>query len=142
MTKAAAPSDHAPTRALFNGDCPVCDAEMCHYADYAAEQDLPIAFDDLNQSDLARWGVTGDHAARLLHVLHEGRLYVGWSAFLVLWSQMPRYRWLARVGGLPVVRPLLDWGYRHIVARIIYERHLRRQARGQVKARSGQKQHQ
>ncbi len=117
------------TRALYNGDCPVCSAEMSTYAGYAKGAALPIVFDDLNRSDLEAWGVTEDRAARLLHVLHDGRLHVGWDAFLVLWAQMPRYRWLARIGGLPVIRPVLSWGYAHVVARLIYERHLRRRAR-------------
>lgn len=120
------------TRALYNGDCPVCHKEMCVYSDYAESVDLPIAFDDLNQIDLARWGVTEDQATRLLHVLHNDELHIGWDAFLVLWSQMPRYRWLARIGRIPVLRQVLAWGYKHIVARVIYERHKRRQAHGLV----------
>ena len=119
----------ARTRALYNGDCPVCNAEMCSYAAYAEQGTLPIAFDDLNRTDLTAWGVTEDRAARLLHVLHDGQLHVGWDAFLVLWSQMPRYRWLARIGALPGLRQVASWGYTHVVARVIYERHLRRRAR-------------
>jgi len=125
-------SQTTETRALYNGDCPVCDKEMCAYADYAARSDLPIAFDDLNKIDLARWGVTEDEATRLLHVMHEGELHVGWDAFLVLWAQMPRYRWLARIGRVPILRQALAWVYKHIVARVIYERHKRRQVRGIV----------
>ncbi|MFW2545225.1 thiol-disulfide oxidoreductase DCC family protein [Primorskyibacter sp. 2E107] len=116
------------TRTLYNADCPVCNAEICHYADYAEGQALPLAFDDLNTADLAHWGVTEDQAARLLHVSHDGKLYAGFDAFLILWEQMPRYRWMARIGGLPVIRPLADAAYTHVLARIIYNRHLRRQA--------------
>ena len=119
----------AETRALYNGDCPVCNAEMCNYAAYSETRDLPIAFDDLNHSDLASWGVTEDQAARLLHVMHDGALHVGFDAFLVLWDQMPRYRMLARIGRLPGVYQLCSWGYTHVVARAIYARHKRRQAR-------------
>lgn len=120
------------TRALYNGDCPVCNAEMCTYSDYSEAQDLPIRFDDLNRTDLAQWGVTEDRAARLLHVMHDGEVYVGWDAFLVLWEQMPKYRMLARIGRVPGIYHLCSWGYTHIVARVIYERHKRRQARKQA----------
>lgn len=125
-------SHPARTRALYNGDCPVCRTEMAVYEGYAARASLPVAFDDLNRTDLARWGVTKDRAARLLHVLHDGRLHVGFNAFLVLWDQMPRYRWLARVGRVPGIRHLCRWGYAHVVARIIYARHRRRQARARA----------
>ena len=120
------------TRALYNSDCPVCDKEMCSYAAYAANDALPIAFDDLNATDLSAWGVTEDAATRLLHVIHNGKLHIGFDAMLILWAQMPRYRWMARVGRVPGVFHLLDWGYKHVVARIIYERHQRRKAKGLV----------
>lgn len=123
------------TRALYNSDCPVCNSEMCAYSRYAEKSGLPIAFDDLNQIDMAQWGVTEDQATRLLHVIHQGQLHIGFDAMLVLWEQMPRYRWLARIGRLPGLFRVLNWGYEHLVARIIYERHKRRQARGLLGAK-------
>lgn len=123
------------TRALYNSDCPVCDSEMCRYEAYSEKRDLPIAFDDLNNVDLSEWGVAEDEATRLLHVLHEGKLYVGTEAVLVLWEQMPRFRILARIGRLPVIYQIGDFLYTHVVARIIYMRHQRRKARGLVRSR-------
>ena len=83
---------------------------------------------DLNKTDLSEWGVDEDRATRLLHVMHHGKIHVGLAAFLVLWDQMPRYRYGAHCPHSWVYR--FDWGYEHIVARIIYERHLRRKAKG------------
>ena len=116
----------ALTRVLFNGECPICNAEMCHYAAHAREENLPIIFDDLNRTDLSVWGVTEDQAARQLHVLHGGRLHVGMAAFVVLWAQLPRHAWAARLARLPGVRGVLDWGYCRIAAPWLYRRHLRR----------------
>ena len=95
---------------------------------------MPIAFDDLNVSDLGRWGVSADAAARLLHVIHDDRLHVGFDAILVLWEQMPRYRPLARLARLPGLFALLDWSYANVVARLIWLRH---QRRGQLGLRPG-----
>jgi predicted DCC family thiol-disulfide oxidoreductase YuxK len=120
------------TRALYNGDCPVCSAEMCSYEAYSQKQDLPIAYDDLNKIDLSDWGVTEDQATRLLHVLHDGKLHVGTDAFLVLWEQLPRYRMLARIGRLPGIYHIADVLYTHVIARWIYNRHLRRKAKGLI----------
>lgn len=128
------PQSETYTRALYNGDCPVCSAEMCAYEAYSDKNALPVVFDDLNKVDLTEWGVTEDAATRLLHVLHDGKLHVGFDAFLILWEQMPRYRLLARIGRLPVLFPMLDWIYANVVAKIIYERHQRRKARGLIKA--------
>ncbi|MFP4328621.1 MAG: thiol-disulfide oxidoreductase DCC family protein [Paracoccaceae bacterium] len=117
------------TRVLYNAECPVCSFEIDHYRAYALQRDLPLRFDDLNGPGRAAWGVDADTAARRLHVLHEGRLHAGIDAFLVLWRQMPRYRWLARIVGLPGLRQAAGLVYDHALAPLIYRWHLRRKAR-------------
>ena len=72
-------------------------------------------------------GLTQDEAAKRLHVLHQGRIIAGIPAFLVLWRQMPRYRWLARIVALPGVHWLASKTYDHVLAPLIYRWHLRRQ---------------
>ena len=114
------------TSVLFNANCPVCNFEIQHYAQYAVANDLPIRFDDLNSGARDQWGFDADTAARRLYVLHEGRLTSGIAAFLVLWAQMPRYRWLARVVGLPGIRQVASAAYDHVLAPVIYRWHLRR----------------
>jgi predicted DCC family thiol-disulfide oxidoreductase YuxK len=114
------------TSVLFNANCPVCNFEIQHYAQYAVANDLPIRFDDLNSDARDQWGLDADTAARRLYVLHEGRLTSGLPAFLVLWAQMPRYRWLARVVGLPGIRQVASAAYDHVLAPVIYQWHLRR----------------
>jgi predicted DCC family thiol-disulfide oxidoreductase YuxK len=114
------------TRVLFNADCPVCNYEISHYASYSAEHGLAIRFDDLNDCDLARYGVDKDAAARRLHVLDDGQVYAGIDAFLALWRRMPRYRPLARIVGLPVIRQLAAAVYDYILAPALYARHRRR----------------
>ncbi|WP_299791180.1 DUF393 domain-containing protein [uncultured Marivita sp.] len=117
------------TRVLFNNQCPVCSFEINHYAAYAKDHDLPIQFDDLNGPERAAWGIDEDTAARRLYVLRDGELTSGIPAFLVLWREMPRYRWLARVVGLPGIRQVASVAYDHALAPLIYRWHLRRKAR-------------
>lgn len=116
------------TRVLYNADCPVCSFEINHYADYSAKTGLPIRFDDLNSQALAQWNITADEAARRLHVLKDGEIYGGIPAFVVLWQDMPRYRWLARLVSLPGVYWVANRAYDHILAPLIYRWHLRRVA--------------
>ncbi len=120
------------TRVLFNADCPICNAEICHYQAYSDGQNLDISFDDLNSDALENWGVDADTAARRLHVVHNGQLFAGIPAFLVLWQEMPRYRWLAKLVGLPGIKQIASFGYDHILAPAIYHRHKRRLARGKI----------
>ena len=119
--------ENAPTTTvLYNAGCPVCNFEISHYARYAAKAGLPLRFDDLNTDARAGWGLDADTAARRLYVLHDGALSSGIPAFLVLWAQMPRYRWLARVVGLPGIRQTASAAYDHVLAPVIYRWHLRR----------------
>lgn len=116
----------AQTSVLYNANCPVCNFEIQHYAQYAEANDLPIRFDDLNSDARAQWGLDADTAARRLYVLHEDKLTSGIPAFLVLWAQMPKYRWLGRIVGLPGIRQVASVLYDFVLAPIIYRWHLRR----------------
>ena len=124
-----AQSEHPQTEVLYNADCPVCRFEINHYADYARTNALPLQFSDLNDSDLARWSLTPDQAATRLYLLQDGKLLSGIPAFLVLWAEMPRYRWLARLVGLPGIRQLAVFTYDGLLAPLLYWTHLRRQRR-------------
>ena len=117
------------TRVLYNAECPVCNFEITHYANYSAKTGLPIRFDDLNSDALADWELDADTAARRLYMLKDGALYSGIPAFILLWQDMPRYRWLARIVALPGVHRLACITYDHILAPLIYRWHLRRKAR-------------
>ncbi|RBI75740.1 DUF393 domain-containing protein [Roseovarius sp. TE539] len=119
----------AETRVLYNGDCPVCSAEIGHYRRYSDRNKLPIRFDDLNAPELADWGLDADTAAQRLYVARGGQLHSGIPAFLILWSEMPRYQWLARIVGLPIIRQFAEICYDRALAPLIYKRHLRRKAR-------------
>lgn len=117
------------TKVLFNGDCPVCSREINHYAKYSEKNALAIRYDDLNTKDLTEWGLTQDQAARRLYVAQGDQLLSGMPAFRVLWAEMPRYRWLARIAGWPIVRPLTVFTYDRILAPAIYRWHISRQRR-------------
>ncbi|MBC7739116.1 MAG: DUF393 domain-containing protein [Candidatus Saccharibacteria bacterium] len=117
---------HAETSVLYNASCPVCNFEIQHYARYAGQKGLPIRFDDLNSDALAQWGLDADTAAKRLYVLHDGKLTSGIPAFLLLWAQMPRYRRLARLVGLPGVRQASSMAYDYVLAPVIYRWHLLR----------------
>ena len=117
------------TKTLYNAECPVCNFEISHYARYADARALPLDFEDLNTVDLTRWGVTKDAAMRRLYVLHDAQMYSGIPAFLILWRQMPRYRIVAKIVGLPVIKQISVAIYNYILAPIIYHWAKRRNAK-------------
>lgn len=125
------------TDVIYNGACPICSREIAAYRRECQTKDVPIRFQDLQTADLARWGLDEDSAARRFHVVRDGQLVSGLPAFLALWAELPRYRWLARVLSLPVVRPLAAFAYDRIFAPALYALHRRRQARTLHNGRQG-----
>jgi predicted DCC family thiol-disulfide oxidoreductase YuxK len=122
------------TTVIYNASCPICSREVEGYRRYAEARALPLAFRDMDSADLARWGLTPQDAARRLHVIRDGRLHAGVSAFVMLWSEMPRFRWLARLVSLPVIRPLAEVVYERALAPLLYLMHRRRVARRAARA--------
>ncbi len=120
-------TDKPAAEILYNETCPVCAAEIAHYRAHAEARALPLAF--LPLSEAARFGLSEEAAARRLHVLKEGRLLSGVPAFIALWEEMPRFRPLARLVGLPGVRHLAALVYDFILAPALYAAHRRRQGR-------------
>lgn len=118
------------TRVLYNAECPVCRFEIDHYRTQARNGALPIRFDDLCSGNLAAWGVSKDDAARRLHVLSGGKVLSGIPAFIALWGELPRHRWLGGLVSLPGIRHMATLVYDHIAAPLLYRWHLRRQQRG------------
>ena len=118
------------TRVIYNASCPVCSREVDAYRRYADAKALPLRFEDIHTDDLADWGLTPDDAARRLHVVKGGRLLSGVPAFVALWNEMPRYRWLARLVSLPGVWFLAEFAYERILAPLLHAMHRRRVARG------------
>ena len=121
-------SDHniPYTTVLFNGDCKICNKEICVYQSYGAGRGLPIDFKDINAIDLAPFGLTRNETARQLHVIKNYELFKGVKAFVVLWNEMPRYRFLAKIFSLPGVTDVAQFFYYHIIARYLYARDIKR----------------
>ena len=114
---------------IYNADCPICSREIAVYRQEADGARLPIGFTALSDADLANFGLTPETAAQRLHVVEDGTLHGGLDAFLVLWRALPRWRWLARLLTLPVLRPLAAAAYDHLAAPLLYALHRRRQRR-------------
>jgi len=96
----------------FDGSCPLCQAEISHYRNQAGASQLcfrDVSRDDQPlEPDLAR-----AEAMSRFHVRRSnGQLVSGAAAFASIWSELPRWRWAARIAALPGVMALLEGGYR------------------------------
>lgn len=114
------------THVLYNDTCPICSREIRHYDKLARAADLPLTFDGL-QDHAERWGIDPDAAAQRLHVKRGETILTGFDAFVAIWEDIPRYRWLARLATLPVLRHIIAALYDHVAAPLLYRLHVRRQ---------------
>jgi uncharacterized protein (TIGR01777 family) len=103
----------------YNGECPVCSAEMNHYASLCAESQKTLRFiDSMQRPDaLAGCGLRIDHLERRVYLKDsKGRIVSGLPALIELWSRLPQYRWLAKLTSAPVIRPVSVGIYDHLIA--------------------------
>jgi len=114
---------------LYNGRCPICSAEIAQYRKQAESADAPVAFIDLHDAALSNWGLSAEQATRRFHARKDGQIISGFPAFLILWRELPRMRWLARILSLPGLHQIADLGYNYAAAPLLYRMHIRREAR-------------
>lgn len=116
----ATPAPAAPrSEVYFNGDCPVCQAEMARYRRDSEEGRLDLQFVDCagDTSALASCGLRAEHLERRLYLrAPDGSIVSGFPAFLVLWRTLPGYARLAKLLGLPVIRSICVVAYDQAVA--------------------------
>ena len=104
-------------KVLYNGSCPICSKEIDHYKKYSTN----IEYEDLETIlCFSAWGIDKEEAKRKLHVYHDGVMYSGVDAFIQLWRQMPRYRFLSHLVSYPIVYPFANIVYDNLLAPILY----------------------
>lgn len=105
-------SENPTLTVYFDGSCPLCRAEIAHYRKQDGASQLN--FRDVSQTDQPLEPDLARESAMLrFHVRRsDGQLVSGGAAFVSIWSQLPRWRWAARIAELPGVMTLLEGGYR------------------------------
>ncbi len=105
-------------RVFYDGACPVCLREMAWYRRYTSEGEIDW-FDITGKEDeLRRLGIDPVAALLELHVLSPaGVVTTGVDAFILLWQRAPRFKALAWLCSLPLIKPLLHRGYSYFTRR-------------------------
>src|SRR6185369_8780986 len=107
------------TEMYYNGDCPVCSAEMNHYARLCAESQKSLRFIDAIRAPeaLAQCGLRTEHLERRIYLKDSrGRILSGLPALIELWRRMPQYRWLASLTSLPLLSSISVRLYDNVIA--------------------------
>ena len=79
-------------KVYFNNSCSVCRMEINHYKKFNEK----LGWIDVTNNKEAQKETAKSSAEliRRLHVEQDGKIYQGIDAFLIVWSRLPKYRWL------------------------------------------------
>ena len=88
-------------KVYFNGSCNICNAEINHYKKIKNEIEY-VDISEIKDEHVAN--LSKDKLFRRMHVYHQGILYSGSESFLVMWSQMKKWKLLSRILSLPLIR--------------------------------------
>ena len=58
---------------------------------------------------------------RRLHVAKDAKLYAGASAFILLWENLPNYKWLSKILSLPIIYQFFFVSY-ELIAFFLYHK--------------------
>ena len=104
----------AKVTVLYNSVCPVCREGVCWMEKRTPTGPTGVAYFDLSQSPKAfsDRGVEINDVRRKLHaILPSGEIVKGWPAVSAIWRESRNLSWLAKVGDIPLLRPLSGLTY-------------------------------
>ena len=83
-------------RVFFNNSCSVCRLEINHYKKIS---DNNLEWIDITNNDdaLKITSKTQEELLRRLHVVDNGEVIVGAKAFIIIWSKIPKYKFLSKL---------------------------------------------
>lgn len=102
---------------FYDGACPVCSREISFYRRQQGSDSIEwIDVASCGDGSVAP-GLSKEAALRRFHMRRpDGTFVSGADAFAELWTHLPKFRiagWIAR---LPLIRTVLEWGYRTFLA--------------------------
>lgn len=95
---------------FYDGNCPMCSAEMQHLK--RSDSDHLIELVNLHQSDFSEQypHINVDDAMRILHGSYQGKLLLGLEVTHRAWTLVGKGFWVAPLNW-PVVKPVSHWVY-------------------------------
>tara|TARA_B100000945_G_C20304834_1_gene559848 strand:- start:383 stop:757 length:375 start_codon:yes stop_codon:yes gene_type:complete len=94
-------NDSTLTKVYYNESCNVCRFEINHYKKFEEK----IGWIDVtnNSSAVNETKKQPKELIRRLHVLKNGQIYNGIDAFLIVWEELPKYKWLHNLVKTPII---------------------------------------
>jgi len=89
---------------FYDDRCPLCSREIEYYKKISPTTIINWCGISLHINTLEKHGVTYTESLKMLHAINaKGKTYRGVDAFILIWQQIPGWKWLARIVSLPVI---------------------------------------
>ncbi len=100
-------------KVFFNNSCSICRLEINHYKKIPNSN---LEWIDITNNDdaLKLTSKSQKELLRRLHVIHNGEVVGGAKAFLIIWSKIPKYKFLAKVLSIKPLFILFHYTYEFI----------------------------
>ena len=105
-------------KVYFNNSCKICKAEIDLYK---KEEINEINWVDITNNKQAKIETKKNfkELLRRLHVEKNGEIFSGAKAFLLVWKNIPKYKFLYKIFSLPIIFQIFSVGY-EVVAFFLY----------------------
>ena len=83
-------------KVFFNNSCKICKMEIDHYKKNSDEN---LEWVDItnNQQAVDLTSKSKEELLRRLHVIDNGQVIGGAKAFIIIWSKIPKYKFLSKI---------------------------------------------
>ena len=100
-------------KVFFNNSCNVCRLEINHYKKIS---DNNLEWVDItnNQQAVNLTSKSKEELLRRLHVIDNGKVIGGAKAFIIIWSKIPKYNFLAKIFSFKPLFILFHYFYEFI----------------------------
>ena len=106
-------------KVYFNNACSVCKLEIDHYKKITKNIDwVDIS---TNSKAIKETKISAKNLLRRLHVKKKDKIYQGVDAFIELWSEIPRYHFLAILVRKPLIYQLAWFLYEIFALFLFYK---------------------
>ena len=100
-------------KVFFNNSCNICKIEIDHYKKHS-DDNLEWVDITNNQQAVDLTSKSKEELLRRLHVIDNGQVIGGAKAFVVIWSKIPKYNFLAKILSFKPLFILFHYAYEFV----------------------------
>ena len=100
-------------KVFFNNSCNICKMEIDHYKKHS-DDNLEWVDITNNQQAVELTSKSKEELLRRLHVIDNGQVIGGAKAFIIIWSKIPKYNFLAKILSFKPLFILFHYAYEFV----------------------------